>query len=596
MGPEAIRHAMDRILSHTLFTGSARLSGFCRYVVEETLADRSGQIKESTIGMVVYGRRPDYDPKIDSIVRVEASRLRAKLRQYYAADGSNDPIRIELPSGSYVPVFSNHAEHAPTPQAVIPEAASPAPPASRNVFRRGRIAMAATGIAIAAFSGYELAGRSAVDVAFTVAVMPFSNLTGDAALDGYATAFAEQTAVQLASDPGIRVVRVSAKGTASQSKAPALLNGSIQSEGGYSLVVHLDDPVNGRQIWSKTLYSRKLTPMQFQDSGARLVARTLNRRFGGRSLSDVERETRHKPSSEEMFVRGHQEWLTQGPHGIENAIGLFREAVRQDPKFADAWAELGAATLLMAYREPVKEKQWLGEATLALEKALTLDNRNAEAHARLGNIYLEHRHDFESAERELQLAVELNPGSDAQTRWFALAACLRGKRGKARRELEFGLMANPTSETLLAEMARLEFDEGRLVEAEDLAGQSVARMANYAPARFLLGLIHERGGDTKGAREEFRACSGQSGWPFDCRASLAILDSRSGNPYSELAAQFPRHYSRALLQLASRQPDLAGKEIESGLREHELFIEYACLDPRLRGLLKDAQFQACAGS
>src|SRR5262249_34054388 len=89
-GDDAIRSARDRILSHVLFAGSPRLSRFLSYVVEEALAGRGGQIKEYTIGAVVYERGPAFDPKTDSIVRVEASRLRTKLRRYYELDGEGE--------------------------------------------------------------------------------------------------------------------------------------------------------------------------------------------------------------------------------------------------------------------------------------------------------------------------------------------------------------------------------------------------------------------------------------------------------------------------------------------------------------------------
>ncbi len=85
LGPptgKAVRDAVDRIAASPLFVGSERLSRFLRYVVEETLASRSQAIKEFTIAVEVYGRPADYDPKIDATVRVEAGRLRSKLRKY----------------------------------------------------------------------------------------------------------------------------------------------------------------------------------------------------------------------------------------------------------------------------------------------------------------------------------------------------------------------------------------------------------------------------------------------------------------------------------------------------------------------------------
>ena len=73
--------------------------------MERQLEGRESELKESTIGVEVYGRRPDYDPKLDSTVRNEVMRLRARLSKYYSTEGSQDPLVIELPKGGYVPGF-----------------------------------------------------------------------------------------------------------------------------------------------------------------------------------------------------------------------------------------------------------------------------------------------------------------------------------------------------------------------------------------------------------------------------------------------------------------------------------------------------------
>lgn len=75
------------------------------YVVEATIEGEAEFLKETTIGVSVFGRKPDYDPKVDTIVRSQAWRLRAKLRKYYATEGGNDDTIVSLPRGHYIPVF-----------------------------------------------------------------------------------------------------------------------------------------------------------------------------------------------------------------------------------------------------------------------------------------------------------------------------------------------------------------------------------------------------------------------------------------------------------------------------------------------------------
>jgi Tol biopolymer transport system component len=102
---EAAREALDRALQSPEFRLSGRMSQLLRFLVEATLADRAAELKETVVGAEVFGRPPDYDPKIDPVVRKEARRLRLKLQEYYQGSGAAETSRIDLPKGGYVPVF-----------------------------------------------------------------------------------------------------------------------------------------------------------------------------------------------------------------------------------------------------------------------------------------------------------------------------------------------------------------------------------------------------------------------------------------------------------------------------------------------------------
>jgi hypothetical protein len=111
LGKEQKIEQLERVLHSRTLQNSENLKAFLRFVVEKTLANEDVQLKEFTIATEVFGRRSDYDPRIDSVVRVQAGRLRTKLQEYYTAEGKNDQIIIDLPKGHYHPVFScPHAE------------------------------------------------------------------------------------------------------------------------------------------------------------------------------------------------------------------------------------------------------------------------------------------------------------------------------------------------------------------------------------------------------------------------------------------------------------------------------------------------------
>jgi hypothetical protein len=83
----------------------AKLMRLLTFVVRATLDGEADSLKQTTIGVDVFGREPDYDPKMDTIVRSQAWRLRAKLMKYYATEGAYDPVIVSVPRGHYIPIF-----------------------------------------------------------------------------------------------------------------------------------------------------------------------------------------------------------------------------------------------------------------------------------------------------------------------------------------------------------------------------------------------------------------------------------------------------------------------------------------------------------
>ena len=113
-----VREQLARLLDSSLFRGSRRYPGLLRFIVERKLDGRIEQLKERTLGVEVFGRRADYDTNQDPIVRVSAAEIRKRIAQYYHEPGHESELRIELPLGSYVPVF--HPAAAAPPAAVRP--------------------------------------------------------------------------------------------------------------------------------------------------------------------------------------------------------------------------------------------------------------------------------------------------------------------------------------------------------------------------------------------------------------------------------------------------------------------------------------------
>jgi TolB-like protein len=172
-----IRTELDRILASKGFATTGRLSKLLRYVVEKTLAGETDQLKEYAVGVEVFERDEQYDPRLDSIVRVEAGRLRTKLDEYYSGDGRASPLRISLPKGGYSAQFTR-AGASPSIQS------TDAPASERQSSRRllTMIPLAAVLLIAIAAMVFWLGSRDRrpkPDLRPTAAVLPFeANMIG----------------------------------------------------------------------------------------------------------------------------------------------------------------------------------------------------------------------------------------------------------------------------------------------------------------------------------------------------------------------------------------------------------------------------------
>ena len=117
---EAVNAQLARLFEHRLFRTSLALQRFLEYVVEEEFAGRGHEIKAYSIALSALERPESFDPQIDPIVRVTGSKLRGNLNLYYATDGLDDPVRIDIPKGTYRPVITPQGNPAESPAGPAP--------------------------------------------------------------------------------------------------------------------------------------------------------------------------------------------------------------------------------------------------------------------------------------------------------------------------------------------------------------------------------------------------------------------------------------------------------------------------------------------
>lgn len=388
--PDQVRTQVDKMLASRLFARSERLCRFLRFCVDLTLDEKSDQLKEQLVGVEVFDRKGDYDPRTDPIVRVEARRLRSKLKEYYTSSGRPDCVLIELPKGAYVPAFRMRSPGQS--QHVRPQ------PVAAGAEER------------------------------SIAVLPFTNLTPEAGTDYFSDGLTEELIHLLTRIPRLRVVAWSSMsqlrgreqdlaGIRQELRVATVLRGSVRrTHARVRVTAQLIDTESGNYLWSEA-YDRQLeNVLAIQEEMARAIVDTLQLTLAWRA-SGFARQT-SSPECYNLCLQGRFHANKRTRDGLQQSVACFGQAITADNRSAIAYSGLADAYSLLTelgFLDPVEATP---KARAAAEKALTLDPGSAEAHVSLAFVRSLFDWDWAGAEPLYRRAIALNPGYSRARHWF----------------------------------------------------------------------------------------------------------------------------------------------------------------------------------
>ncbi len=339
---QTARQQLERILASAGFARNQRLSRFLQFVVDKHLEGRNSEIKESVIAVEVFGRRPDHDPKHDSIVRTEAARLRARIREYYAGEGKEDCWIIELPKGAYAPVFvQSEKEPASTPATLKTDQ-------PRFGLRlRLLMGLAATVVFAGAIAWTWNQSRNAP---IRVAVLPLLNVSQDSANDYFADGLTGEIIRDLSIIDGL-AVRSQTSSFAYKGKPRNLREAGTQLGVDYILegsVLRVGERVrinaqfirvrDDFALWSGRYDRQVVDIIAIQDEISRGIVNSLRLKLGsGRRRYEV------SATAYDAYLRVRAMIIGQGLPGWINSLELFDRAIASDGSFAPAYAGVATA-------------------------------------------------------------------------------------------------------------------------------------------------------------------------------------------------------------------------------------------------------------
>jgi len=453
--PELVRATLDKILASPGFANAERLTRFLRYTVEETLNGQTDKLKESLLGIDVFGRKPTYDPRVDAVVRTEAVKLRARLRDYYESEGREDEIIIDLPKGGYVPVF-RFREKEPVESSTPAAVASP----KTHEWKPAIVTLVVLAVLVASISLVLRTRSRNLDPRpaelSSIAVLPFADLSPEKNQEYFCDGMAEEIIDALSKIGGIRVVaRTSSfafKGKQQDIReigkklnVAAVLEGSVRKDGNrLRVTAQLNSVADGYHLWSET-YERELKDVfTVQDEISRAIVNTLQLKLSGRGI-----QTNSSPESVEtyeLYLQGRYHWRRWRTEGAEQAIHYFEAAIQKDPKYAPAYAGVAYSYCWLGFFGAVPPTEAMPKARQAAEKALALDDSLAAAHTALAYVKALYEFDWPVAEREFKRAIELNAGdADAHFGYGIAYLSPQGRLEDTVREMQLASDLDPLS-------------------------------------------------------------------------------------------------------------------------------------------------------
>jgi adenylate cyclase len=418
---EQAKEQLERILDSPSFQTTGRLSDFLRFVVQETLAGREHQIKGYTVATRVFGRPDSFDANADPVVRIQAGRLRRRLGDYYSSDGVADPIRIELPKGTYVPVFT-HVE--------------PGSGSSRD----------------STAAQFRFEGPS-------VAVLPFVYI-GDVSDVGFlADGITEELVISLSRFQGLAVIGRQSTLRYKQSDATVeqvsrdlgvrfVVIGSVRKIGDrIRVAAQLSDAIDSSQRWADTLQKDLSTAglFEIQDEITHHVVASIGDEYGAipRQLT---RETRgkrpHELSAYEASLQFYQYNAVTGREAHSRARRALERAIEVDPEYALAWAQLGELYLdaiAFGYDPP---EDPIESARSCARRAIAIDSMCQQAHVTMAYIHFVGG-ELAAAVREAEKTIELNPNSSYLVGFSGFLIGLSGDLERGREIIENVEVFNP---------------------------------------------------------------------------------------------------------------------------------------------------------
>lgn len=573
---------LDRILASHTFRQADRLKRFLSFIVKQTVDGHGDDLKEFSVGVEVFDRKPSFDPRFDPIVRVQARRLRAQLDRYYAEEAGPDEIIIEMPKGGYAAIF-----RAARPAEAVP----PAPP------RRSTTPL--------------LISRN------TVLALPFLDYSPEGEEKLFCAGLNEEIIHTLTNMKAVRLVGWSGipanpgewdlKNAAVRFNAGIIVSGSVRkSDSMIRITANLIDTMSGCYLWSMSIDRNPEDIFAVQEEVARTIAEKLEIEIAGELNRKDIRHPMQNLAAYNHYVLGRYHLNQRTEEGLRKAIDFFEKAVAEDVQYAQAYSGLADAYMLLGHYGGLSPAEAWTKGASNATWAVHCDPYSVEAHTSLAHLKATQEWDWLGAEQEFLRAISLDPRYPTAHHWYAVSFWAPvGKLEEACDEILLAQTLDPISPIISRDVARIYYYMGNYDAALEQCDKTIELDPHFPPAYALLGLVQQHRGELDESSAAFQRAIQLSPQSPSMQAAFGNALALSGKhseareilgKLSELATQrYVSPFDLALLHLAVGQNDEGFRWLDKAFEDRSFELISLKVDPRLNFVKSNPRFTSLLG-
>jgi len=524
----------------------------------------------------------------------------------------------EVKAADAAPGQSPHVAPPPIPAAETRDrpdlAVTPAATKNRAPSLAWKMAVFVPLALIVFFTGWKLHSRYyAATVIHSLAVLPLESLSNDASQDYFADGMTDELISDLGQLSALRVIsRTSVMGykhahkplpqIARELNVDAIVEGTVLRSGDrVRITAQLIDATADKHLWSQSYEGELKDTLALQNQVARAIADQIRIKLNPQEQAALKIARVVNPEAYESYLKGRYFWNKRTPDSLKVALAYFNQAIDEDPNYAQAYSGLADTYALLGDWQyaVMTSKEAFPRAKAAAIKALELDSTLSEAHNSLAFCFDAFDWDLESAGKEFQRSIELNPGYATAHHWYAWHLSLLGRFDEALEEMRKAKNLDPLSLIINADLAELlviaHFYDESIIQSR----ATIAMDPNFALAHNQLAQAYLQKHMNVEAIAELQKAVELSGGSPTCVANLARAYAASGKTSEavKLLGDLKNHSNRgysdasevAVVYAALGDKDQAMQWLETGYQER--FNPGVLLRPGFDPLRSDPRFQ-----